>query len=252
MEAKDCILISPENIETKCKFYELEEKCEEIIQAKIKLDVKLREEFKVFKTKYTYFKPYFDFVLVKLGYKIKNPYELEDAYIYEKDGYIQLFYLNNELELFPPSDDEHIGLYKLTEKNLNLSMVDENLMAIKPKGYGHNFTSRLILNQLFIHDKNLYQKFLQECKISNRNFNFFDFTDFLIYHKPFLRIEKNVKNEKNKQFAVFKNCDCYYEIQGYIDNLSEKQNKFIEQLVIQNVIDNQNLHFPEKENRRTI
>ena len=120
MEAKDCILLSPENERIKCKFYELEEKCKEIIYEKTKIDFIRKEEFDKFKTKYTYFKPYFDFVLIKLGYRIQNPYELENASMYEKDGYIHLFSLNTELELFPPCDDEHIGLYHVTEDELNV------------------------------------------------------------------------------------------------------------------------------------
>ncbi len=243
MDSMDCTLYSPDGKEIKCKYYEIEEKCKEIIENAIIEEPKLEKNFLEFRKKYTYFKPYFDFVLSKLGYTLLNPFDLEDAYLYVLEDCIIIYYKGEEFELFPLSDDEHIGLYQVSEDNLELSMVDENLNGIKPKDYRHLFTSRLILHNYFINDKDLYIEYLRK----RDTFSLYDYTTFLIYHKPFLRLDKSVKTEKTKNLVVFKDCDIFYQIQGCLENVSEKQDTWMQKIIIKNIIKKEDIKLSSKE-----
>lgn len=244
----DCIIASKDNRQIKCKYYEVEEKCKDIIREEINKKPTLKTEFQNFSQNYTYFHPYFDFVLTRLDCVIYNPFDLEAACLYGEKEIIHFLHLNQDYEFLPLSDDKHIGLYKVSTMHLENSLVDKDLNGIAPKGLLHRDIARLILNNYFITDAELYQKYLNECE----NFYFFDYKKFLEFHKSYVRLAKDKKNERNKHYAVFQNCDVFYQITAYQENLSEAQKKWIEELVTSNIISEDNIiYFEELEKRRT-
>lgn len=195
----ECILVSKDNQKIKCKYYELGRVCQEIIQKEIK-DIHLKEKYIAFSQKYTYFTPFFDFVLQELGYKLINAFGVENAKMYANDNEIHWVHLKQDYILFPTSDDEHIGLEKMNKENLKLCMLDEDLYCISSSHTRHEMISRLILHNYFLCDKELFQKYIEERNI---NFYFFDHIQFLIKNKPFLRVEVNHKNEKKQTLCGF-------------------------------------------------
>lgn len=209
-------------------------------------DMHIKEKYIAFSQKYTYFTPFFDFVLQELEYKLINAFGVENAIMYADDNEIYWVHENQNCVLFPASDDQHIGLYKMSKDELELCMLDERLNGIAPTNLGHELISRLILHNYFLSDKELFQKYIVECESI---FYFFNHTEFLIKNKPFLRVEVNHKNEKNKHFAVFKNRDVNYEIQGYLENVSPKQEVLLKELKEKGILMDEDIHLVETEKR---
>lgn len=241
----ECILISKENQKIICKYYELSRVCQEIIHNAMR-DIKIKEKFVAFSKNYTYFTPFFDFVLQELGYKLVNAFGMENAILYAKNNEIHWVHLNQDYVLFPTSDDEHIGLEKIGKENLKMCMLDKNLYGIASSNVRHELISRLILHNYFLSDKELFQKYMEEC---HGNFYFFDHIEFLTKNKSFLRVEVNHKNEKNKHFAAFKNRDINYEVQGYQENVSLEQNMLINKLKKEGILIKEDIHLIETEKR---
>ena len=245
------IIISPTGEEIICKYSEINEISRRIIENVCYTDRNISEKFLEFSKDYTYFESYFDFLLFELGYKIKNPFNIENATVYAKDDLIYLNHLNQNVDVFCKSNDKEIGLEILTESNMNVSMVDGNLIAIKPPKFKkHNLISRLILNNFFIKDECLFEKYVKEVK--DIGFYYFDFINFLMNNFSYFRLEKNVKTEKTKSFAVFKNCDYYYIINGYEDTMTEKQKKFIDEVISKNIIETENVAIMPSERRKNL
>lgn len=241
----ECILVSKDNQKIKCKYYELGRVCQEIIQKEMK-DIHAKEKYVAFSQKYTYFTPFFDFVLQELGYKLINAFDVENAIMYAKDSEIHWVHLNQDYTLFSTSDDEHIGLEKINKDNFKFGMLDKDLYCISSSHTRHEMISRLILHNYFLGDKELFQKYMEERNI---NFYFFDHIQFLIKNKSFLRAEVNHKNEKNKYFAVFKNRDVNYEVQGYLENVSPKQDALLKELKEKGILLDEDIHLVETEKR---
>lgn len=246
MKVEDCILVSENNEQIKCKYYEIEEKCVAIIESKRKEDPNLENQFQEFRKKYTYFNPYFDFVLCVLKYKIYNPLDLADACLYGKEDEIHLFHLNMDHVLCPINDDAHIGLYNPKKEELRVSLIDENGLGIGPKGTKHNYIARFILNQFFIKDENLYRTYLEK----RENFYFFSYANFLIYYKPFLSLEVKIKDKKTAQFAMFANREINYELVGLEENVTKEQQAWISEKIEEGVLKQEDIHISEKKKAR--
>ena len=86
MKNYNCLVISPSNIEYEIPYYCLGEFCKKIVRQFLfqkNLDLKdalfRKKEFYEFQKKYTTFAPYFDFVFIKLGYKLKRPFLIPNS-----------------------------------------------------------------------------------------------------------------------------------------------------------------------------
>lgn len=229
------VLVSPEGEEFVCKYFEINEVCKKIIQNLCNNDVEIKKKFFEFKKEYTYFEPYFDFVLFELGYVIKNPFDIEKAEMFANNNDIYMNYNFQCIAIFGKSNDSEIGLCKLNEENMDISMIDGNLMAIKPKNYKkHLFIARFILNHIFIKNQKIYEEYLEEttpCLFYN-----FEYDRFLISHFSFFSLDKNVKNEKQSQFAVFRNQEYYYTIYAEEKTVTPIQKEFIDKLIVKKII----------------
>lgn len=239
------VLVSPDNKEITCEYYEIEN----IFCKLIENSPELYDDFKYFAQDYTYFAPYIDYALFRLGYKIKNPLNLEDAILEAKDGAIYLTQFSQSFELFPKADDKTIRFFKLSPKNIEISMVDGDLNAISPLYYGHDKMSRLLLNYLFMKNQELYMKFIEELNDQETSALFFDYVEFLTDNAPFLRVEKFVIPEKLKQFQIFKDKTINYEIVGNKNIISEAQKKFIEECLTEGILNDDDIHLGSDDER---
>lgn len=251
MNSQKCTIVSESGWQIQCNYYEIEQISKMIIQKEVQAKPILENQFLQFAKNYTYFTPYFDFLLTKLNYVILNPLELKGAILYGKQDYILLHFLDNDLEMFTVSDDIHIQLEKATEFNLDTSMMDKNLWTIK-SNKGHMYISRHILHTYFIKERDLYFHFLEECQNTGNNFLNFEFSDFLLFQKAFLRIGKVKKSKKTQNLAIFRNRDLFYQIQGYYENITENQKQFVENLIVKDIVSKENVLLSEKENRRVL
>ena len=107
MKNYNCLVISPSNIEYEIPYYCLGEFCKKIVRQFLfqkNLDLKdalfRKKEFYEFQKKYTTFAPYFDFVFIKLGYKLKRPFLIPNSILdYQEingDIYYYAHYLKEE------------------------------------------------------------------------------------------------------------------------------------------------------------
>jgi hypothetical protein len=231
----DSYIVFPNGKERKCKYYDIEYLCQKIINDLISTDEQIKNKFEEYKKNYTYFSPYFDFLLFELNYKIKNPFNLENSILYADKKMICLEHNNLKTEIFTKSDDITIGLEKLDVSNLEKSMVDSNLNAIKPQGMKwHLYISRFILNHYFIQDAKLYKEYIEDC-LPNMFYQY-DYVQFLISRKPFFSLDKNIIDEKQNQFSMFKYSNCIYTIYAYEETLTDLQQEFINTLISKKII----------------
>lgn len=240
------VLVSSDYNEITCEYYEIEG----IFRSLIENNPELHDDFKTFSQDYTYFAPYIDYAMFRLGYKIKNPLNLENAILEAKDGAIYLTQFSQSLEMFPKADDKTIRLFKLSPENIEISMADEELNAINPLYYDHERISRLLLNYMFIKDSELYIKFVEQLIDEETSALFFSYVDFLVNNASFLRVEKLVVTEKLKRFQAFKDKTVSYEIVGNKNIISETQKKFIEECLTKGIFSNNDIHLDVEEERK--
>ena len=86
MKRYNCLVLSPSNIEYEIPYYCLGQFCKKIVHQFIfeknlsfKESLFRKKMFWEFQKKYTTFAPYFDFVFIKLGYKLKKPFLIPDS-----------------------------------------------------------------------------------------------------------------------------------------------------------------------------
>lgn len=86
MKNCNCILVTPNNEEWEIPYYELEHFCKKIVcdfifakKQKFKESLDRKKKFYEFQKNYRSFSPYFDFVFLELGYKLKKPFLIPDS-----------------------------------------------------------------------------------------------------------------------------------------------------------------------------
>lgn len=242
------VIVSVDNKEIVCEYYEIEEIFREFIES----DPTLLSDFTEFARDYSYFSPYIDYAMFRLGYKIKNPLNLKNATLEAKENAIFLTQFSQSFEIFPKADDKTIRLSKLSPDNIEVSMADSDLNMIRPKFHRHSHISLLILNYLFMKDQDLYLKFVGELIDEETSALMFDYTNFLINNASFLRIEKIVVNEKLRQFQVFKDKDISYEIVGSEKTISEAQKQFLEECLAKGILKNEDIHIASEERNKKV
>lgn len=242
-------LLSQDNKEIYCEYYEIET----IFRRIIENDVNLANDFNEFSKDYSYFNPYIDYAMFKLGYKIKNPLNLEGALLEAKDNAIYLRFYSEYFEIFPKCDDQTIGLFQLSPDTIEICMADENLFGIRPAFYKHEKISRILLNYLFMKDPSLYIRYVEELEEEETTALFFEHTEFLIKNVSFLRVEKLIINEKLKRFQAFKDKEVNYEIEGSEKTISEKQKLFIEECMSKGILSIEDIHLiPDEERKKAV
>lgn len=222
------VLISNSGKREEIPYYQIEQRCIEIVQT---LDTEKRKEFEDFKKNYGYFAPYFDFVVMRLGYTIENPmgydncllvfhddkfYILEDTN-YEK--YCAGYAVYSEYHFFGKCDDITLNTHKISTnlrefpediQIIQNGIIDRqnNFLAMSNLRFHQNL-AKLIVNQLIIKSKNIYNLFLKYQDFVTREMNFLE--DKLGYIR--LGIVDNI---------VY---PCYRK-----SLISEEQNQFIKEL----------------------
>lgn len=173
------ILISPTGQKEEICYYNLEQRFIDIVQ---NLDNDKKEQFEEFKKDYHYFTPYFDFVIMELGYMIENPMRYTHALLvykdykitiiddmdyekYQKEGVFHPIY-----DYFVKCDDVTLNIHQLVDEldhypndinQLENSIIDRNniVFSINHLRFHQNLAF-LIVNQLIIKDKAMYDLYI--------------------------------------------------------------------------------------------
>lgn len=159
-------LISPEGEVCDIPYYEIGKYLEKVVKDYVNDNEDNKELFDLFKMEYSHFKPYLDFAITVLGYKIENPLMFEKSILYGKNGQ-----LINEIK----KETNNIEIYdRITDENYHIDSIDiDNLkdMIISPKGLkfevdrtierNHEQIYEIILIQSMIYDQLLYNDYVK-------------------------------------------------------------------------------------------
>lgn len=180
------ILIDKNGNREEIPYYLLEQKFIQIINNSSN-DIK--EAFEKFKQKYKYFTPYFDFVIVYLGYTIENPMGYKGKMLVSKDD--KIYILNNmnyekyktesikylEHEFFKVCDDETLKIAPVSYniENFDNGIIDRENNFISLSGMRlHQHLAILILNQIMIKNKLVYDRYLEYQEDFHKEMNFLE------------------------------------------------------------------------------
>ncbi len=164
----DCILISSDNQRIYCKYYEIESKCIEIIEKYCNQSEENWMEFNQFSKDYNTFKPYFDFVICRLKYKLQNT-QMELGKTLSSEGSENYMYVydNDSMKKektfrYSLSDDTTMNIYPMSLNNITEDcVIDGNNNHIMPNNMkGHVPVLNQLLNLLLISNKNACEEFL--------------------------------------------------------------------------------------------
>lgn len=218
-------LIDKEGNTIICPYYEIEALCKRIIEQYCVRSVENNQIFVDFSKEYTYFSPYFDFVVGYLGYSLLNPWGKEksilkkhpllDSYclsVYSKtlDMYVPSKY-NKNIIGFSSDKDLQIKPF-LQENNFYNCFINPELMEFVPNVGGHRELGKQLLNLAMIKDRELCER------ISKLPWDTLDTAEVLMWYFPLFRFDDYLS--KNNGFMLLYRSD----------NITNKQKELLEKL----------------------
>lgn len=202
----------------KCMYYEIEEKCIEIITKYCSKSEENNRIFQEFSSKYKTFRPYFDFVICKLGYKLLNPQLEKDKILVGRKNHMFVYKKSEEAYetnfRYGMSDDKTLNLYpmKLDSSTFHDCLIDGNNNHILPSDMvGHVQILQQILNNLLICHKAICEDFLEYSS---------DIGFFVQRYLPIIRFQA----DKQGKMVITR---CVYRK----SNITQKQNDFMNELL---------------------
>lgn len=238
-------LITIEGKIINCPYYEIEKLCKKIINEFCCESIENQKKFSDFARDYTYFEPYFDFVVGVLGYSLLKPWLQQNKILcgnYENRTYTIKYYsklldsympIQYNKEVLGFSSDVDLQIKPFMQKsNFYNCFITPNLMELVPfdRG-GHRELGKQLLNLAMIKDKELCERMIR------LDFENTDTAEVLMWYFPLLRFDDYLFNKDN--FALVYRSD----------NISEKQKKLIldlKKLNGQNFIGDQVLNSPHE------
>lgn len=202
----------------KCKYYELEKNCIEIVNNYCNESEANRIQFEEFAEKYKTFRPYFDFVICVLGYQVENAQMEENTLLVGKKNHMYVYkkiekrFENNFR--YGMSDEETLNIYpmSLDSSTFHDCLIDGNNNHILPNDmFGHVQILQQILNLLLISNKEICEEYLHYTS---------DVGFFVQRYLPIIRFQA----DKQGRMIITR---CFYRE----DNLTELQNDFINYLL---------------------
>ncbi len=194
-------LIDKQGNKILCLYYEIESLCIKITEEYCTRSETHNQEFLNFASDYTYFSPYFDFVVGYLDYKLINPWLKENTLLCVMQGtrkYNRKIY-NSILEEYIPfesgkakisfSSDKDLQLKKFEQKaNYYKCFITEDLTEIVPKIGKHRELAKQLLNLGMIKDKELCERIIK------LDVEHTDMGEILMQYWPLLRFDE-LRNE---------------------------------------------------------
>lgn len=112
-------LINKKGEVLECQYYELENICINIVNSYCEESKENKEQFEHFAENYKMFRPYFDFVVCILGYKVINPEMEENTILVGKDNHMYIYKNDEDLTkskffCYDLSDDITLNVYPMT------------------------------------------------------------------------------------------------------------------------------------------
>lgn len=181
-------LVTKENEFIPIPYYEIGAYAENICNEYIKQSETNRIKFDTFSKEYSFFKPYLDFLLFELGYKMVNPLLHENSMWCVENGRLLLKYADKD-QYYSPVYDKALGIEYINPENITDCVIDTNgriYKVCRELGLHHEIIYELIINQYLIYDKELFDIY-QEYMNGNINImsfarNMLGFYQLVSYH----------------------------------------------------------------------
>lgn len=221
------VLIDNKGNKIELNYYEIENKCIEIIN---NLTEEIKKKFNIFKENYQYFNPYFDFVIFELGYMIENPMDIENSLLISKNNKMYIIqnmsydkYRNNDIqindsEFYNKCDNVTLSIrdvpYKFEE--IKNGIVDQNNIFLELGDMRlHNDLALVIVNQMLIKSDLVYTEYLNYKSSGNKAINFleseFGYLRIGFIGKILLSYNENKISYKQEDYIAFLNSNNYLE-----------------------------------------
>ena len=188
------IIIDDKSNEIEIPFYKIGEFSKKIVEEHIIKDQNLKKEFDLFKEHYHFFEPYFDFMILKLNYQIKNPFIFEESILKEHHGH---FVLQSLLSYnYPSANDEDMMISSFDINNIGDQIINNVGVTYKvdrEKGYTHQFVYEIVLLEKMISDKDLYEDYVS-C-ITNDDALYYDVNSYFRNRLGYIQVTKIDKEE---------------------------------------------------------
>lgn len=170
-------LISPSGEIHNMEYYEIGLFAEKVCEQYIEKNENNKLEFEKFASNYTYFKPYFDFIIFKLGYKIINPFFKDKIIGFSIGNYFVTKGINKDdnikMEKYHSVSDFDLQITNYKDVSLKEGFIDQNGIGFKLKrniDMNHSKLCEIILNQLLIYYKEIcedYIKIMNDSEMKN-------------------------------------------------------------------------------------
>lgn len=149
-------------------YYEIGKFAENICEQYINESETNRCFFEEFAKNYITFKPYLDFLLFHLGYKMINPLLREGCIWEANNNILQLKNHNGSVFDYLPVDDISLQIGEFGPSTLSDCIIDINGKCYKTcrnQGIHHEEIYELVINQYLIYDKELYEHYNNYLKV---------------------------------------------------------------------------------------
>lgn len=186
-------LISPSGNIIKLPYYEILNYASLLCEKFISLNENNKKLFDEFKKNYNFFLPYFDFMILKLNYKMEDPFFRNGILLSKNDEIFFKDKLTHKEFLYPKSDDISIGLNNDYD-NLDTCLIDYdgNIFNInKTKKFHHEEYEEKILNEFMINNKEICEDYCNYINSKNVKTVGFYMREHLGFAK--IAIDDNVK-----------------------------------------------------------
>lgn len=201
-----------------CKYYELEDKCREITTAYCMLSEENRKYFEKFSSNYSAFRPYFDFVLCKLGYKLLNPQMELGKILIGNENHMYVYKIEGgkyeENFRYGLCDDKTLNIYPMSLDSSTYHdciIYKENNHLLPSDMYGHVQILQQLLNILLISNKKICEEYLKSQS---------DIGTFVSRFLPIIRFQADKQGNMILTRCVYRS-----------DNITDAQSRFISDLL---------------------
>lgn len=199
-----------------CFYFEIEDKCKEIVSNYCAFSEKNNQEFVEFSKNYCHFKPYFDFVVTRLGYTILNPEMESDMLLWGSENHMYKSKDKNDKKSFcyDLSDDKTLQIYpmKMDSSIFHDCLIDGEGNHLLPNDmFGHLHIFQQILNMILIANENICKDYLEYSG---------DIGVFVQRYLPLIRFQVDILEKNVITRCVYRN-----------DNTTQIQKDFMEDLL---------------------
>jgi len=202
-------LLNEDNEFIELPYYEIGTYAEEICKKYIEENEENKIKFEIFSENYSFFKPYLDFLLFKLDYKVVNPMLHQDSmWRVENDRLILKSAAKDRYGI--QASDSMLGISYINPEDVQSCMIDQEGRVYKTNdslNIYHEDVCDIVLNQYLINDKEMYEAY--EEYVGN------GISDSLAFARNMLGFSQLAMHSDHTGNVVY--CESFYNT--YIDSV---------------------------------